>query len=87
MATQTQAMVKYSIKIFARLRPTKKSIGVRQLIYDNNHTPFQIYDIGEDRDGTSTLSFTVPRTESSGLVNNKREVFLFRYTGHMMLTA
>ena len=38
----------------------------------------QLYEVGEAEDNTPTISFTVPRSESSGLINNKRELFAFR---------
>ena len=74
-------MVKYSIKIFARIRPTKKTIGVRItwiFIIIFIISLLKVYEIGEEKDTTPSLSFIVPRLESSGLVNNKREVFSFR---------
>lgn len=40
----------------------------------------QLYELGETNDGgTPILSFTVPRSESGGVVNNKREVFSFKF--------
>ena len=38
----------------------------------------QVFDIGEAEDSTPTVSFFVPRSESSGYVNNKKENYLFR---------
>ena len=73
-------MVKYSIKIFARIRPTKKTIGVRitWIFIIIFIISLKVYEIGEEKDSTPSLSFIIPRLESSGLVNNKREVFSFR---------
>lgn len=59
-------MVKTGIKIFARLRPTKKSTGA--------------YEVEELEDGLNALSFTIPRSEGSGAVNNKREIYTFKFT-------
>ena len=80
-------MVKTGIKIFARLRPTKKPSGVSGRQKQVNrlnclpHAPhgvLQAYEVEERQDGLSALTFTVPRSESSGAVNNKRETFSFR---------
>ncbi|XP_011403132.1 PREDICTED: kinesin-like protein KIF6 [Amphimedon queenslandica] len=57
--------MKYSIKIFARIRPTKKATGS--------------YEIGTDED-TPKLTFIIPRLASDGYVNNKKEVFTFKFT-------
>lgn len=59
-----EKMVKTGIKIFARLRPTKKTTSV--------------YEVGENEDG-QLLSFTLPRSESGGAVNNKREIYSFKF--------
>lgn len=58
--------MKYGIQIFCRIRPTKKTTG---------HCEF-----GEGEDGLPTFNITVPRSEASGVVNNKRETFSFKFS-------
>ncbi|XP_074650742.1 kinesin-like protein KIF6 [Tubulanus polymorphus] len=58
-------MVKQTIQIFARLKPTKQKTGV--------------YDLDEDSEGNPRLQFFVPRVSSEGLVNNKKEKYKFRF--------
>ncbi|KAL8592600.1 hypothetical protein ACOMHN_026530 [Nucella lapillus] len=59
-------MVKQTIKIFARVKPTKLAkIG--------------LYDIDEDDENLPRLTVTVPREYASGFVNNKRESYKFRF--------
>ena len=38
-----------------------------------------MYEVGQCRDGLEALSFSVPRSESAGSVNNRRETFAFKY--------
>ena len=78
-------MVKAGIKIFARIRPTKKATGVsrgdgKKASASVIHlvTLFQQYEVAEGEEGLDTLSFTLPRSESGGLVNNKRETYTFK---------
>ena len=40
--------------------------------------PLQVYSLGEASDSTPTVSFSVPRSEASGTVNNKKELYSFR---------
>lgn len=75
--------MKYSIKIFARVRPIKKAVGVSNQPF--NYYRFksvlrvsQLYEVGEADSGVPTISFIVPRSESSGYVNNKKELFAFK---------
>ena len=78
--------MKYSIKIFARVRPIKKAVGVsdqRSIPMGFSHCMFlltymQLYEVGEADSGVPTISFIVPRSESSGYVNNKKELFAFK---------
>ena len=71
-------MVKSGIKIFARIRPTKKQAGVRRhklLCFtklSDMRACVQPYEVGEADDGVATVSFHVPRSEASGYVNNKK---------------
>ena len=60
-------MVKQTIRIFCRVKPTKQPVG--------------LYELGEDESGTPGLSFTVPRELSSGFVNNKKEIYTFKFDG------
>jgi len=38
----------------------------------------QYYDLIDDADGCSLLSFSVPRDANDGIVNNRKELFKFR---------
>lgn len=38
----------------------------------------QVYEVVQSRDGLEALSFTVPRSEAGGAVNNRRETFSFK---------
>ena len=44
----------------------------------------QSYEIGTDED-TPKLTFIIPRSASDGYVNNKKEVFTFKYIIHFNL--
>ena len=57
---------------------TKESKQVDCLLAHTPHDVLQAYEVEEREDGLSALTFTVPRSESSGAVNNKRETFSFR---------
>ncbi|XP_076441935.1 kinesin-like protein KIF6 [Babylonia areolata] len=59
-------MVKQTIKIFARVKPTKPA-------------KTGLYDVDQDDDGFPRLTVTVPREYASGFVNNKRETYKFRF--------
>ncbi|KAJ8401237.1 hypothetical protein AAFF_G00388190 [Aldrovandia affinis] len=59
-------MVKQTIQIFARIRPTKKTTSVYAV------------DEEEERVG-STLEFVVPRDLADGFINNKKESYRFRF--------
>ena len=58
-------MVKQTIQIFARIKPTKAKHG--------------IYEISEE-EGCQVLSLIVPKEISDGLVNNKRDNFKFKFS-------
>ncbi|CAH1790685.1 unnamed protein product [Owenia fusiformis] len=58
-------MVKQTIQIFSRVKPTKAKIG--------------LYEIDEDDSGSPRLTFTVPKDLAVGLVNNKKENYKFRF--------
>lgn len=92
------AMVKHGIKIYARVRPTKKATAVSRAVMciipccrtrntvktgelpllHNWFCVWQSYEVGETEESVPTISFTVPRSEAAGYVNNKREVYSFR---------
>ncbi|KAJ0062801.1 hypothetical protein NL108_008073, partial [Boleophthalmus pectinirostris] len=59
-------MVKQTIQIFARIKPTRKTSAVYSV--DN-----------EDQIGSS-LAFVVPRDLAQGFINNKKESYKFRYS-------
>ena len=40
---------------------------------------WQLLDVGETEQGVSTLSITVPKSEASGFINNKKELYNFQY--------
>ncbi|RMX61147.1 hypothetical protein pdam_00016689 [Pocillopora damicornis] len=40
---------------------------------------FKLYEIFEDEGGNSSISFTVPKDLADGYINNKREVYKFRF--------
>ncbi|XP_078503456.1 kinesin-like protein KIF6 [Lissotriton helveticus] len=58
-------MVKQTIKIFARVKPTRKQSG--------------IYSVDDEESSTSTLEILVPRDLADGFVNNKRESYKFKF--------
>ncbi|XP_053407299.1 kinesin-like protein KIF6 [Mercenaria mercenaria] len=58
-------MVKQTIQIFARIKPTKAKAGV--------------YDIDNDDEGLPRLTFNIPRELADGFINNKRENYKFRF--------
>ncbi|XP_062896713.1 kinesin-like protein KIF6 isoform X3 [Mobula hypostoma] len=57
-------MVKQTIRIFARLRPTKR--------------PVVLYSLDDDN-GDSVLEFVVPHDAADGFINNKRESYKFKF--------
>ncbi|XP_030051634.1 kinesin-like protein KIF6 [Microcaecilia unicolor] len=57
-------MVKQTIQIYARIKPTKKQTG--------------IYSV-EEENSTSALEIIVPRDLADGFVNNKRESYKFKF--------
>ncbi|ESO96459.1 hypothetical protein LOTGIDRAFT_115944 [Lottia gigantea] len=58
-------MVKQTIKIFARVKPTKAKAC--------------LYEIDEDDQGLPKLTFNVPREYADGFINNKKENYKFRF--------
>lgn len=58
-------MVKQTIQIFGRVKPTRSKAG--------------LYDIDEDDDNFPRLTLIVPRELSDGFVNNKKENYKFRF--------
>eukprot|EP00111_Clytia_hemisphaerica_P022991 TCONS_00067660-protein len=59
-------MVKQTIQIFCRVKPTKSQTG--------------LYDLDEDEDSNrSLLSFTIPKDIADGLINNKKENYKFLF--------
>ncbi|XP_067883904.1 kinesin-like protein KIF6 isoform X3 [Heterodontus francisci] len=57
-------MVKQTIQIYARLRPTRK--------------PSALYSLAEDNGGP-VLEFVVPHDAADGFINNKRENYKFKF--------
>lgn len=57
--------MKQGIQIYARAKLTKQKTG--------------LYEIFEDEGGNSSISFTVPKDLADGYINNKREVYKFRF--------
>ncbi|CAK6962119.1 kinesin-like protein KIF6 [Scomber scombrus] len=58
-------MVKQTIQIFARIKPTKKTTTV--------------YSVDNEEQTGAALEFVVPRDLADGFVNNKRECYKFRF--------
>ncbi|XP_038148683.1 kinesin-like protein KIF6 [Cyprinodon tularosa] len=58
-------MVKQTIQIFGRIKPTKK--------------PAAVYSVDQKEDTNASLEFLVPRDLADGFVNNKRERYKFRF--------
>lgn len=58
-------MVKQTIKIFARVKPTKSRVG--------------LYDIDDDDESIPRLTLSVPRDLKDGFINNKKENYKFRF--------
>ncbi|XP_013391269.1 kinesin-like protein KIF6 [Lingula anatina] len=58
-------MVKQTIQIFLRVKPTRAKTGP--------------YEIDEDDGGNPRITFTVPRDLAGGFINNKKEQYKFRF--------
>ncbi|XP_033125749.1 kinesin-like protein KIF6 [Anneissia japonica] len=58
-------MVKQGIRIYCRVKPTKSKVG--------------LYDIEEDEENYSQLSFVVPRELAAGFINNKKQEYKFAF--------
>ncbi|XP_072220915.1 kinesin-like protein KIF6 [Leuresthes tenuis] len=58
-------MVKQTIQIFGRIKPTKKTVAV--------------YSVDNEEQAGASLEFVVPRDLADGFVNNKRECYKFRF--------
>ncbi|KAK3563225.1 hypothetical protein QTP86_018278 [Hemibagrus guttatus] len=58
-------MVKQTIQIFARVKPTKKTTAV--------------YSVDNEEQSGGSLEFVVPRDLADGFINNKRESYRFRF--------
>ncbi|XP_008300477.1 kinesin-like protein KIF6 [Stegastes partitus] len=58
-------MVKHTIQIFGRIKPTKKTAAV--------------YSVDNEEQTGASLEFVVPRDLADGFVNNKRECYKFRF--------
>ncbi|XP_031757339.1 kinesin-like protein KIF6 isoform X1 [Xenopus tropicalis] len=58
-------MVKQAIRIFARVKPSRKPAG--------------IYSVSNEEERASSLEILVPRDLADGFVNNKRESYKFRF--------
>ncbi|XP_017332102.1 kinesin-like protein KIF6 isoform X2 [Ictalurus punctatus] len=58
-------MVKQTIQIFARVKPTNKTTAV--------------YSVDNEEQSGGSLEFVVPRDLADGFINNKRESYRFRF--------
>ncbi|XP_067680992.1 kinesin-like protein KIF6 [Haliotis asinina] len=58
-------MVKQTIQIFGRIKPTKAKTGR--------------YEVDQDDEGCPRLTVTVPKELAEGFINNKREHYKFRF--------
>ncbi|KAG7225218.1 hypothetical protein INR49_014777 [Caranx melampygus] len=58
-------MVKQTIQIFGRVKPTKKTTAV--------------YSVDTEQETGASIEFVVPRDLADGFVNNKRECYKFRF--------
>ncbi|XP_064600803.1 kinesin-like protein KIF6 [Liolophura sinensis] len=58
-------MVKSTIQIFARVKPTRAKTGP--------------YSVDDDEEGHPRLSFNVPKELADGFINNKKENYNFRF--------
>ncbi|KAM4625912.1 kinesin-like protein KIF6 [Polymixia lowei] len=58
-------MVKQTIQIFARVKPTKKTTAV--------------YSVDNEEQTGASLEFVVPKDLADGFINNKRESYKFRF--------
>ena len=72
-------MVKQTIQIFCRVKPSKTKTAVRRRIVFNQtlHRTIQVYEIDPVESGAN-LSIVIPKELTDGYVNNKREDFRFR---------
>ncbi|XP_041828622.1 kinesin-like protein KIF6 isoform X2 [Melanotaenia boesemani] len=58
-------MVKQTIQIFGRIKPTKRTVAV--------------YSVDNEEQTSASLEFVVPKDLADGFVNNKRECYKFRF--------
>ncbi|KAM6973293.1 kinesin-like protein KIF6 [Aplochiton taeniatus] len=58
-------MVKQTIQIYARVKPTKNTKS--------------LYSVDNDENSASSLEFVVPKDLADGFINNKRESYRFRF--------
>uniref|UniRef100_A0A4W4EMC3 Kinesin-like protein n=1 Tax=Electrophorus electricus TaxID=8005 RepID=A0A4W4EMC3_ELEEL len=58
-------MVRQTIQIFARVKPTKK--------------PTAVYTVDNEEHSGGSLEFVIPRDLADGFINNKRESYRFRF--------
>ncbi|KAK1171195.1 kinesin-like protein KIF6 isoform X1 [Acipenser oxyrinchus oxyrinchus] len=58
-------MVKQTIQIFARIKPTKKIAGV--------------FSVDDEEHGNTNLEFLIPHDLADGFVNNKKETYRFKF--------
>jgi len=57
---------------------TAREVLVLSRCYHADVVLFQHYELSEDADGGSLLSFNIPRDANDGIVNNRKELFKFR---------
>ena len=54
-------------------------VSNRLVIHTHTCTrPLQLYEVGLTEDSSPSLAITVPRSEASGYVNNKKEIYAFK---------
>ena len=75
-------MVKFSIKVFARVRPAKNPSLVSFVAYNcpwsTMDSVWQFYEVSDDDNGASCLSIVIPKVQSDGIINNKKDLYQFR---------
>jgi kinesin family protein 6/9 len=74
-------MVKQTIQIFCRIKPTKSKTSVfcefNFFFEISKSFCLQVYEINPVNDGVN-LSIIIPKEATEGYINNKREDFRFR---------
>ncbi|XP_055361584.1 kinesin-like protein KIF6 isoform X2 [Betta splendens] len=67
-------MLKQTIQIFGRVKPTKKKTALQVTTSSK-----MVYSVNNEEPTGANLEFVVPKDEADGIVNNKKECYMFRF--------